>query len=285
MYLSMGLDENVLSEGPLGVELILQGTYQLDGFGENMEQDIKIIGIDCATDVTKTGLSVGRYINGVVELLFSTTGTKDQSVAKTVNSWIEDKDRVLIAMDAPLGWPEQMGKVLKKHQAGETMNIKPSDLFQRETDRFVRKQTGKKPLEVGADRIARTAHAALKILHELSQLQKEPIQMAWLNQNITGMQVIEVYPAATLEVYGIQSKGYKKKQQLEQRRQMIQKLKKHLVLHDGLDLLVENADALDSVVCLLSARDFLAGEVYEPKNPSLAKKEGWIWVKKSNRKM
>jgi len=130
-----------------------------------MEKDIKIIGIDCATNVTKTGLSLGRYINGVVELLFSTTGTKNQSVAKTVNSWIEDKDRVLITMDAPLGWPEKMGKVFKEHQAGETINIKPNDLFQRETDRFVHKQTGKKPLEVGADRIARTAHAALKILY------------------------------------------------------------------------------------------------------------------------
>jgi len=75
-----------------------------------MEKDIKIIGIDCATNVTKTGLSLGRYINGVVELLFSTTGTKNQSVAKTVNSWIEDKDRVLITMDAPWVGQKKWGK-------------------------------------------------------------------------------------------------------------------------------------------------------------------------------
>jgi len=39
-------------------------------------------------------------------------------------------------------------------------------------------------------------------------------------------------------------------------------------------------DAIDSVVYALAGADFLRGEVYEPRDLPLAKKEGWIWVRK-----
>jgi len=44
-------------------------------------------------------------------------------------------------------------------------------------------------------------------------------------------------------------------------------------------VLEQNADALDSAVYLLAAKDFIEVNVYFPKNMILAQKEGWIWVK------
>jgi len=37
-------------------------------------------------------------------------------------------------------------------------------------------------------------------------------------------------------------------------------------------------DTLDSVVCLLAAKDFLEGRAVPPENRALASQEGWIWV-------
>lgn len=42
--------------------------------------------------------------------------------------------------------------------------------------------------------------------------------------------------------------------------------------------MVDNADVLDAVICLLAAKNFLMGDAYYLQNMELAKKEGWIWV-------
>lgn len=133
---------------------------------------------------------------------------------------------------------------------------------------------------MGADRIARTAHSALKIIRELSLLIGKPLELAWDNKNLKGISAIEVYLAATLDCYGIQSTGYKGKNQQFIRKEIITGLREHMIIPNSMDLLEQNADALDSAVCLLAAKDFIEGNVYFPENISLAKKEGWIWVRK-----
>jgi len=47
--------------------------------------------------------------------------------------------------------------------------------------------------------------------------------------------------------------------------------------------MLSNANVLDSVVCLLSALDFINGNVAFPENYDFAQKEGWIWFKKDDR--
>jgi len=45
--------------------------------------------------------------------------------------------------------------------------------------------------------------------------------------------------------------------------------------------LLANPDVLDAAVCVLAALDFLAGNSMPPVvGDHLARKEGWIWVKK-----
>lgn len=70
-------------------------------------------------------------------------------------------------MDAPLGWPRPLGPALSDHRAGEPIDPPADTLFHRETDGVVHRTVGKRPMEVGADRIARTARSAVELIGEL----------------------------------------------------------------------------------------------------------------------
>ncbi|MBB6215067.1 putative RNase H-like nuclease [Anaerosolibacter carboniphilus] len=240
---------------------------------------IRIIGIDCAADHKKVGMSFGTYSKGYIELVKTEIASSKGSIASVVHKWIDDSSKVLIAIDAPLGWPLKMGQYLANHNAGDVLSINANDLFRRETDKFIKKKLGKQPLDVGADKIARTAHSALTIINELRQLTGKSIRLAWNNEEINDIAVIEVYPAATLDRYGITNLGYKKKEQKYIRQEMINQMKRSMVISIDTDIMENNDDVLDSAVCLLAAKDFIEGNVYWPEDIELAKKEGWIWVR------
>lgn len=242
--------------------------------------EIKVVGIDCATDPKKVGISLGIYTNGQMELIQSKIATGSNLMYKFMHDYIGDKDHVLLAIDAPLGWPLSLGASLVNHNAGGMLDVEANNLFRRETDRFVKKMIGKQSLDVGADRIARTAHAALKIIEELRMMAGRDIHMAWKENEVIGLKAIEVYPAATLKCYGIVSSGYKDKEKKQVRKEILNELKKHIKISRDIDLMENNADALDSAVCLLSAKDFLVGNVYFPEDFNTARKEGWIWIRK-----
>ncbi|WP_350343898.1 DUF429 domain-containing protein [Proteinivorax tanatarense] len=125
---------------------------------------MKIIGIDCATKSQKTGLALGHYENGTLTLKDATLGFTKTPIAQTIYKWINPDDKVLLAVDAPLGWPQNLGSTLTEHIAGEPLESDSNNLFRRETDKFIKRNVNKQPLDVGADRIARTAHSALAIM-------------------------------------------------------------------------------------------------------------------------
>ncbi|GAA0123446.1 DUF429 domain-containing protein [Clostridium faecium] len=241
--------------------------------------EIKVIGIDCATDPKKVGISLGKYYKGQMELIQTMIATGSQSMYKLICDYIGSENNVLLAIDAPLGWPIDLGASLVNHNAGDALNVDANDLFRRETDRFVKRVIGKQSLDVGADRIARTAHAALKMLQELRKMTGRDIKMTWEPNNLNGIGAIEVYPAATLDCYRIISTGYKDKNKQQIREQILNALKNHIKVPKDTELLLNNADALDSAICLLSAKDFIEGNAYYPEQLDLARKEGWIWIR------
>jgi hypothetical protein len=151
-------------------------------------------------------------------------------------------------------------------------------MFRRATDRFIKKELGKTPLDVGADRIARTAHAALRLLGDLRERLSAPIPLAWTPACIAGVAAIEVYPAATLLAHGLRSNGYKAAQQIAQRRELVGQLRSRLMFVTQTPILEGNADALDAVVCLLAAKDFLEDRAMPPPDQLVAEREGWIWA-------
>ena len=138
-----------------------------------------IIGIDCATVDSKVGLALGTADSNGCIVERAAAWTKGSKVVETVVECLDHTDRALIALDAPLGWPRPLGRGLADHRAGSSFAVTANELFRRETDRHVKKQFGKQPLDVGADRIAGTAVSALNLLGEIRRITGLPIPLAW----------------------------------------------------------------------------------------------------------
>jgi predicted nuclease with RNAse H fold len=192
--------------------------------------------------------------------------------------WITAGSRVLLAIDAPLGWPAEMGAALSSHRAGEPIDRAAHAMFRRETDRFIKRRIGKQSLDVGADRIARTAFAALAMLGAARRQTGHIIPLAW-SPAFEGVVAIEVYPAATLRAHGISDRGYKAKEGDVERREVLSRLEQHFDLRVDRGELLAKVDVLDAAACVLAGLDFEAGVAMAPENLNEARREGWIWAR------
>jgi predicted RNase H-like nuclease len=241
--------------------------------------DTIIIGIDCATDDAKVGLSLAVAEPANCVMRFAGVCSSERQAAEEVAAWLSGPTRGLLAFDAPLGWPRPLGKALVAHRAGEQLTVAANDLFRRATDRFIKARLGKQSLDVGADRIARTARSALKLLANVRQKTGLPIPLAWEPDYPEQVAAIEVYPAATLVAHGISATGYKRKEKIAERKAIMSTLIQLIQLPGDIAAMEQNADALDAAVCVLAGFDFLRGEAYKPDDIELARHEGWIWAR------
>ena len=240
----------------------------------------RIVGVDFATKDARKGLVLATRERGRLRL--DRTWNRRRPFLDVLTKWVDEaREATLIAVDAPLGWPVPLGKALKSHEAGKAIETPADCMFRRRTDAFVQHAIGKKPLDVGADRIARTAHAALAFLSELRERLGTSVPLAWTPTGVEGPAVIEVYPAATLKAYRIRDTGYKKVNQRDERREIVEGLKRQgMTIPDCLaSELHGNANTLDAAVCILAAEDFIAGRAAAPEDEDLARREGWIWVR------
>jgi len=241
-----------------------------------------IIGIDCATLASKTGLTLAEYVNGRLEVQECMIGNVRIPIAQQVAGWLKPASTALLALDSPLGWPALLGKTLFDHNAGLPIHEKANELFRRHTDEVVKEALGKPPLEVGADRIARTAIAALSLLADLGSLIGKNIALTWEPGLDEGIRAIEVYPAGTLRAY--QHIGFVPNSGKvdHDKRGLIAKMRKNGRLRFNGSKSVDNQHVLDSVLCAVAATDFVEKKVIFPRTDEereLARKEGWIWVR------
>jgi hypothetical protein len=228
---------------------------------------IALLGIDCATVPNKTGLALGELRGGVVHILRCAIGSKSATPAVIAAEWLRDYDEVLIALDAPLGWPRALGACLSGHTAGMVLGAESNQLFRRAADVEIKQRLGKLPLEVGANFIARTAVAALVLLDCIRKDSGRSIPLAWAPAESAPWRAIEAYPAATRIGHGAPDAGGS----LEG-------------LGDVLDCSAVPSTLLqidhvgDAAVCSLAAADFLLGRAVGPVDHELALVEGWIWA-------
>lgn len=245
---------------------------------------IRIIGIDVAVQHKNIGIVVGNLENDV--LIIDPPIEVSDAYIESVAESIDPKIPTLLALDAPLGWPTNLSVALSSHLAGKPLQFKADDLFRRTTDNYVCSHYDKRPLDVGSNLIARTAHSALEILNSLGGLLNREIQLAWDPKIENGVWAIEVYPAATLLAHGIKLAGYKSKKDLAKttaaRKSILRRLRQIVNLHDEDDCYITRDHCLDAAICVLAGKDFLEGHCDPPDNLELAKKEGWIWVRMQN---
>jgi hypothetical protein len=242
---------------------------------------VLIIGVDCATDPKKVGLAYGLWdgTNGVVHEMAA--AGKDQLPAAWISQRVMAHRRCacLLALDAPLGWPAAFGSALASHSAGQPIQTEPLNFFRRETDRFISRTVGRRPLDVGAERIARTALSALQLVAQVSNRLGMDIPLLWNAEMPCGMAALEVYPAAVLQVLGLPASGYKEDAQEPVRSRILADLARQMSLPQDCSPALADADVLDALVCILAGMDFLAGRAMPPEDLDLAMKEGWIWVR------
>ena len=86
---------------------------------------------------------MGKFIDGKCELLSAQQGTTLSSIVQQINGCLTCEGSALLALDAPLGWPDALGKVLAKHVAGCVIEEEPNLMFRRMTDRFIESKIGK----------------------------------------------------------------------------------------------------------------------------------------------
>lgn len=252
---------------------------------------VHLVGLDAASQRSKFGYALGHLEPKSGRVTVDRAGllddTKDLLIDQIV-PFICAGERALIAIDAPLGWPDGLKQLLLGHEAGM---LPPEGLakdasFRRHTENQVRKV--KIPLEVAADRIARAAFEALCVLQELRSASKLPLPLAW-SPDFTGAASIEVYPGATLAVRKLAKAQYKRPDQTSGREQIAMSL-----AHGGLveplpaepnRRALQNADVLDAILCMAAARDFLMGECEPPDEHHFdqARREGWIWMRRKAR--
>ena len=228
-----------------------------------------LVGVDCAAQAKNTGLAraLSAGASEPLTVLETRCASSEASAAQIVAAWVRDAERVLLALDAPLGWPAALGEALAIHQAGWPLPRTANQLFRRETDDRIYERLGRRPLEVAADRIARATHAALCFLEDLRGAVGAPVELVWSRDWPGRFGVIEVYPAATRLALGV-AKGGGSLAGLEGR------------LRFSSSAMPSSEHERDAVVCLIAAEEFLAGRGEAPplELMSRVRREGWIWA-------
>ncbi|CAJ2376839.1 MAG: hypothetical protein IBGAMO2_490001 [Arenicellales bacterium IbO2] len=245
-------------------------------------KNISLIGVDCASKKrAKTiGLALGWCDGDTVHIKDACAGMKWDDVTEKLSGWIKAAKVALLALDAPLGWPVAFRSNIRCHKAGKPLRHALDDaekLFYRQTDLEMITSYKKYPLAVGANFIARTAHAALGLLGEVRGKTDESIRLAWTPGAPEKIQAIEVYPAATLIAHF--GKGVAKETEQKKLQKVAGKVSLSAAIKEKILYEKDGQDVFDAVLCVLAAADFVKGDVIRPTNRGLAKKEGWIWVK------
>lgn len=230
-------------------------------------------GLDLAAEPKGTALALISWSPAGAKVVELTLGVADEQVIETALR--ADK----LGIDCALGWPLQFIEFLNQYaNLTESKTVFDGDMSwrrqvsYRESDRHVRAVTGRWPLSVSTDRLGLTAMRAAGLL---SKMQHEQIE---IDRTGTGL-VVEIYPGASLRIWGFETTNYRTSPELRQR--LISDLKtaaSWLELGSFETLMIESCDAFDAVIAALAARAAAIGAASEPpKNViDVAKIEGWI---------
>lgn len=189
-------------------------------------------------------------------------------------------------IDCPLGWPDAFVDFLTAHRSGHVALVPGGletgwrrPLTMRRTDVFVQEKLHLVPLSVSADRIA---HVALRCAVLLAKLDAagRPIDRSGAGA------VVEVYPAASLLVWRLRHRGYKRPKEPEVLAAVTGDL---LAAAPWLDCgpheetIRRSHDAFDAVIAALTARAASQGQTspFSEHDLAAARTEGWIAIPNS----
>jgi|GEM_PF-2748675 len=255
-----------------------------------------IIGLDFSTNTKKRKAFQANIDGGKVESIKKLDLSRDNEfISNYINGLNNDSTKVILAIDSPMGWPDEMIRELSKHNAGAKIeNLKNQarqNYFRRVTDKIMIERVKKIPLSIGADKIASMAFDALSMISLLNGNFKLDVGVG--NTKINDNIIIEVYPGGYLanKTIDIVLRGYKNDK--HKRSQIYDQIIKKNVILQEIKLwkheIIEDDDTFDAFICLLAGIDYNDGRLKGPNDydkkdleihydDSTILKEGWIWT-------
>ena len=232
---------------------------------------MRTAGVDLAAAPKGTALAVIDWTGARAFLSELHLGVADEIIVRTAGT--VDK----LGIDCAFGWPDEFVQFVVAHSSGDLPGVDGGmawrrTLAYRETDREVRKITGRWPLSVSTDRLGLTAMRCAGLLSRISA--------AGIPVDRAGSGVVaEIYPGASLRLWGFSTTGYRT--DAARRSHLlaeIQDAAPWLDLGPHAPHMITSADAFDAVIAALAARSAALG-FYEPPAPAMldrARREGWI---------
>lgn len=241
------------------------------------EASVRTVGVDLAAQPLSTALCAVEWQPGRgAQVAAMRLGAHDGEVLAALGT----ADRA--AIDCPLGWPEPFVDFVVAHRHGHVLVPAGSDglawrrtLSRRTTDVRCEELTGVRPLSVSADRIAAVAMRGAGLLGVLAS-RGEPVDRSG------GGTLVETYPAAALEQWGLPHQTYKGPRNVDALGRLVDAITAAapwLDLGPFEGLCRTSEDAFDALVCALVARAAQLGAAIGPSNDSeraAARAEGWI---------
>ncbi len=232
-------------------------------------------GIDLAAQPAQTGLCIVDWADEPRCIALEVGASDDDIVAGAASS-----ERC--GIDAPFGYPEAFVDFVAGHAAldpAATPNADTAPYRLRETDTWVWRATGRRPLSVSTDLIGITALRCARLQVLIAAATGDPVDRTGAGR------LVEVYPAGALAAWGLQPTGYKRR--TPESRRLLAALATRVVEHFDVSLtrgqhtFVASVDhAFDALVAAIVAREVVLGRTTWPP-PALgeaARREGWIHI-------
>ncbi|KIS29265.1 hypothetical protein TV39_00435 [Arthrobacter sp. SPG23] len=240
---------------------------------------MKTLGVDLAAATRKTAAAVIEWADGGARLVHLSLNVTDEEIVELFGG------TDMTGIDCPVGWPDAFLPFLAGHLNFDARPVLDHDgiegrrlLAYRDTDRFVTRATGLIPLSVSADRLA---HPAMRCAVIQAKIARDHGPQA---RDGSG-RLAEVYPAASLKLWGIHARGYKGRGIPEAERlalivDSLVQAAPWLDLAGYRDALVASDDMFDAVIASLTARAAGLGQTFAPPedHAAAALSEGWIHV-------
>lgn len=234
---------------------------------------MRTAGVDLAAEPKGTALAVIDWTDASASLVELQLGVADAVIVKAAGTVHK------MGIDCAFGWPDEFVHFVVAHSSGDE-SLPGVDggiawrrtLAYRETDREVRRKTGRWPLSVSTDRLGLTAMRCAGLLSRISG--------AGISVDRSGSGIVaEIYPGASLRLWGFSTTGYRTDPGI--RSDLLQDIRDAapwLDLGPFAPQVITSTDAFDAVIAALAARSAALGR-YEPPAPVVldrARREGWI---------
>ncbi len=231
------------------------------------------VGVDLAAQPTRTAVAAIEWSGPAARLVELEVGVEDARIVAI------SRGAISVGIDSPLGWPIEFVEFVSAHGRHEVAPREFSGkewrqrIRYRDTDRYVHERIGKWPLSVATDLLS------LAAMHGAELLEAFEASGVAVDRSGGGV-LVEVYPAASLRIWGIDVAGYKRDAaSLAAAAGRVLDAAPWLTVTPAESaLLARSDDALDAMIACFTARAHSLGQTEAVPEALLAaaRVEGWI---------